>query len=168
VLHRRWRMLVTVGVAGLAAALLAILVDYLVETEEGQIPVGIASGLGPLTTEGFPSVAGVGVVAAMLTAAAPWLSRRWRRAGWVLVVGLATTRFLASPVSFASVQAALIGWLCGAAVLVAMGAPSRRPTASAVMDSLAGVGLPLSRLERAGVDARGSTPYFAVGTDGAK
>src|SRR5262245_43360056 len=40
VVQRRWRMLVTVGVAGLAAALLAILLDDLVETDEGQIPVG--------------------------------------------------------------------------------------------------------------------------------
>jgi undecaprenyl-diphosphatase len=36
----------------------------------------------------------------------------------------------------------------------------------AVVSGLAGVGLGLQRLERAGVDARGSTPYFGVGTDG--
>ena len=32
-----------------------------------------------------------------LTAAAPWLSRRWRRAGWALLVGLVVTRFLRDP-----------------------------------------------------------------------
>jgi undecaprenyl-diphosphatase len=36
------------------------------------------------------------------------------------------------------------------------------------MDGLAAVGLPLTRLEQAGVDARGSTPYFGVGADGSK
>lgn len=36
------------------------------------------------------------------------------------------------------------------------------------MDGLAAVGLPVTRLEQAGVDARGSTPYFGVGADGSK
>jgi undecaprenyl-diphosphatase len=52
--------------------------------------------------------------------------------------------------------------------LVVGGAPSRRPTTQAVIDGLDAVGLPVQRLERAGVDARGSTPYFGVGADGAK
>ena len=38
----------------------------------------------------------------------------------------------------------------------------------AVIDGLDAVGLPVQRLERAGVDARGSTPYFGVGADGTK
>jgi undecaprenyl-diphosphatase len=83
-----------------------------------------------------------------------------------LLLGLMIVRFLATPVSFDSVEAAILGWLAGAAVLVALGAPSRRPTMDAVVSGLAGVGLGLQRLERAGVDARGSTPYFGVGTDG--
>jgi undecaprenyl-diphosphatase len=82
----------------------------------------------------------------------------------VLVVGLVVTRFIASPVSFDSLEAALLGWVMGAVVLVAAGAPSRRPTDAAVIEGLAGVGLGLRSLERAGVDARGSTPYFGVGT----
>src|SRR5215831_9558634 len=36
------------------------------------------------------------------------------------------------------------------------------------MDGLAQVGRPMRTLERAGVDARGSTPYFGVGSDGTK
>ena len=38
------------------------------------------------------------------------------------------TAFVDSPVSFDAVLAAAVGWLVGAAVLVAAGAPSRRPT----------------------------------------
>jgi len=93
------------------------------------------------------------------------LSRRWRRAGWVFVAALMVTRVLASSVSFDSVEAAVIGWLSGAAVLVALGGPSRRPPADAVLEGLSSVGLELSRLDRAGVDARGSTPYFGVACD---
>ena len=76
------------------------------------------------------------------------------------------TAFLNSPVSFAWLGAAITGWVSGAAVLVALGAPSRRPTSEAVVSGLASVGLPVRQLRRAGVDARGSTPYFGVAEGG--
>ena len=121
---------------------------------------------GPLSSDGFPTVWGIAGVAAALTAAAPWLSRGWRRAGWVLLVGMMVTDLLTSPVSFAWLGAAVVGWVSGAAVLVALGAPSRRPTWQAVVDGLSSVGLPLQQLNQAGVDARGSTPYFGVAEGG--
>ncbi len=78
------------------------------------------------------------------------------------------TGFVDSPVSFESILALAVGWLSGAAVLVAAGAPTRRPTSQAVIDGLAIVGLPVQELQQAGVDARGSTPYFGVGVDGSR
>ena len=165
---RRWRMLVTVAVAGALAVVLVGWLDSLVGTDRGRDLVELDADLGPVTTEGFVSTAGIAAVAAILAAAAPWLGRRWRRAGWALTVGLVVTAFVHAPVSFDSVLAVVVGWFCGAAVLVASGAPSRRPTRQAVMDGLAAVGLPVTRLEQAGVDARGSTPYFGVGADGSK
>jgi undecaprenyl-diphosphatase len=83
-----------------------------------------------------------------------------------LLVGLMVTRFVATPVSFDSLEAALIGWLCGAGVLALMGAPSRRPTTESVIAGLADVGMAVQQLDRAGVDARGSTPYFGVSAGG--
>jgi undecaprenyl-diphosphatase len=166
--HRRWRMLVTVAIAALAAGVLVAVLDAAVGDTQGSATVDVAVDLGPPSTDGFPTSAGIGVVTAALTAAAPWLSRRWRRAGWALVIGLVATRLLTSPVSFEPISAAAVGWLCGAAVLVAMGAPARRPTIGAVIDGLAAVGLPVEHLEKAGVDARGSTPYFGTGTDGTR
>ena len=53
-------------------------------------------------------------------------------------------------------------------MVVLLGGPSRRPTGAAIADGLARVGVPLTRLEQASLDARGSTPYFAVGADGQK
>jgi undecaprenyl-diphosphatase len=164
--RQRWQMLVTVVVAGVLGGVLYALLGGVVQPADGDAPVVVDTRLGGIGEEGFPTAAGIAVVAAVLTAAAPWLSRRWRRAGWALLLGLMIVRFLATPVSFDSVEAAILGWLAGAAVLVALGAPSRRPTMDAVVSGLAGVGLGLQRLERAGVDARGSTPYFGVGTDG--
>jgi hypothetical protein len=166
--RQRWAMLGTVVVAGLAAGLLVQLLNDLVGVDTGSAPVEVDTALGPLADEGFPTAIGVGVVGAVLTAAAPWLSRDWRRAGWALLVGLMLTRFLATPVSFDSLEAALLGWTVGAGVLVAFGAPSRRPPTQAVVDGLAGVGLDLSSLTAASVDARGSTPYFGAAPDGSK
>ena len=165
---RRWRMLATVAAAGLLAAMLVTLLDSLIDTDSGRTLVDVGVDLSPLSDRGFPSTAGVAAIFGVLTAAAPWLGRRWRRAGWPLIAGLTVTGFVDSPVSFDSILALAVGWLSGAAVLVAVGAPTRRPTTQAVIDGLRAVGVPLQRLERAGVDARGSTPYFGVGADASK
>src|ERR671917_1303194 len=165
VYRQRWRMLVTVGVAGLLAAGLFVLVDDLVRPDDGGDPVDVGVDAGPVAAEGFPTAPGIAVAAAVPPPPAPLLNRRWRRAGWVLLVGLLLTRFLATPLSFDSLEAALVGWLAGAGVLVALGAPSRRPTRDAVVAGLSAVDLAVRRLDPASVDARGSTPYFGVTSD---
>ncbi len=141
---RRWRMLGTVAVAAVIAAIAVAVFDV------GSETVGIAA------------------VAGLLTAAAPWLDRRARRAGWVLMLGLIASAFAEPPTPFHVLLAAFVGWLVGAAVLVLAGAPSRRPTMQAVEDGLAAAGVSVGHLGRAGVDARGSTPYLGVETDGSR
>ena len=163
---RRWRLLVTVVLAAAVAELLVVIGLALIERDEGRTLVDVGANVGPLSNDGFPTVWGVGAVAAALTAAAPWMSRGWRRAGWALLLGTMFSAFIDSPVSFAWLWSAVVGWVAGAAVLVAVGAPSRRPTAQGVIDGLRRVGLPLHELRQAGVDARGSTPYFGVGENG--
>jgi undecaprenyl-diphosphatase len=164
--HGRLRLLVTASVAALVALGLAVLLSTFA-TGSGEAVVNVDNGLvGPLTAAGFPSASGVAVVTAILTAAAPWLSRRWRRLGWLLVMGVILTRFLSSPVSFDSFRNALVGWVAGAGVLVLLGGPRRHPSGRSLAEGLAAVGVPLARLEQASVDARGSTPYFAMGADG--
>jgi undecaprenyl-diphosphatase len=161
-----WRMLLTVLAAAILGGVLVVLLDGIVDVRDGALVTKLSTGLGPATDPLFPSVGGVGVATAVVTAAAPWLSRGWRRWAWLLVFGLAFTRFVASPLSFDSLQALLIGWVAGAAVLVLLGAPTRRPTAAAIAQGLELNGLPMADLQPASVDARGSTPYFGVGQDG--
>jgi undecaprenyl-diphosphatase len=123
---------------------------------------------GPLSDASFPGAGVVAAVAAGVTATAPWTQRRWRRAGWVLVFALALARFGVAPVSFDTALALSAGWVGGAAAVVALGAPTQRPTRGQVAAGLSAVGVPLASLEKAGVDARGSTPYFGETTDGRK
>ena len=79
--HGRLRLLVTASVAALVALGLAVLLSTFA-TGSGEAVVNVDNGLvGPLTAAGFPSASGVAVVTAILTAAAPWLSRRWRAGG---------------------------------------------------------------------------------------
>jgi glycosyltransferase 2 family protein len=166
-IRHRWPAVSTIVCAGVLAAVLVVLLDGVASVDHGGTLVPDLD-LGPLSAGWFPSAVGIAVLAALLTATAPWSSRRWRRLGWLAVVGLTLTRFLASSVSFDSLRAVLIGWFAGGATLVALGAPLRRPTAGTISAGLAAVGLPLASIEPAGVDARGSTPYFAVGSDGGK
>jgi hypothetical protein len=165
--RRRWRLVATATMAAIVAGLLAALLGWLFPTDAGQDLVDTSIDAGPLTdTDGIPLAVTLAAGIAVLTAAAPWLSRRWRRAGSALAAGLIITCAVEVPLSFDALWGASAGWLAGSAVLVLIGAPSRRPTPQAVIDGLARVGLRLRRIEQAGVDARGSTPYFAVGEDG--
>ena len=162
---RRFRALATVALAAAVAIGLFALIDEVVRAEEAAI-VDLPEIHGRLTEEDFPTAAGVAITAALVTAGAPWLDRRWRRAAWTLVVLTTVSRFLTAPLSFESLVAVLTGWVAGSAALLALGAPVRRPTIAGVVAALRAVGVPVASLERAGVDARGSTPYFGATDEG--
>jgi undecaprenyl-diphosphatase len=162
---RRWRAAATVVLAGAAGAVLFLLVEGWIDERRPAVVV-LDDVAGPLTSDGAVTTVSLAVQAGALAAAAPWLSRRYRRIGWALVVATALVRFVAAPVSGLALAAAVSGWTAGALVLVLLGGPVRRPTPDAVRDGLASVGVELASLEPAAVDARGSTPYLGTTTDG--
>jgi undecaprenyl-diphosphatase len=157
----RWRVLLSVTVAAVVAGVLAELTSAV--APEPAAPVVDLDGF---LLADFPASWGLAAASAAVTAAAPWLSRRWRRAGWALVVVLAVSRSLTTDISLDSLRCFLIGWLVGAAAVVVFGGPDRKPRGRAIAAGLAEVGVPLRRLEQASLDARGSTPYFGVAADG--
>ncbi len=106
--HGARAVLTVVVGAGLGAVLVALLSE-LPKVTTGAANIELTSWLGPLTDAGFPSPYAIAVMAGALTAGAPWLSRGWRRWGWVAVAGLVLTRFLVAPTSFDSVRSALFG-----------------------------------------------------------
>jgi undecaprenyl-diphosphatase len=137
--RHRWAAAVTAVLAATLAALLTVVLSDLVDTDHGSTVAVPGGDLGALTSGWFPTA-----------------------------VGFVLTRTLVSAISFGSLQAVLIGWFAGAAALVILGAPARRADAASISAGLAAVGFPLASIEPASVDARGSTPYFAVTSDGCR
>jgi glycosyltransferase 2 family protein len=115
---------------------------------------------------GFPS-GHVAVAAALATAAGPHLGRTGRRVTWAVVAVVAVARmYVGAHLPVDVVGGAALGWLVGAAVHLLWGAPGGQPRAPAVQAALEGAGLRPFEVTRAGVDARGSTPFFATAGDG--
>ena len=126
--------------------------------------------LGRLGDAQFPSATGLAVAAAVFTRrralAVPPQSPD--RLG-LLMVSSACRRFVAARCPPTSSLALLWGWTAGAAAIVALGAPQRRPTADTPSwTGCAGIGVEVTTCEPAAVDARGSTPYFGATPDGTR
>ena len=136
----------------------------------GQRPRDLAAGAGqwPWLTGG--SLAGPALLAAAVAvtvAAAPWLSRPWRRAAWVTLWLAAVVRLItgtASPME--AVVAFAAGVTAGAGVLVLFGVPDRRIGPEGIAAALGSAGLPVTSVEPAGVEAKGSRPFVAAAGDG--
>jgi glycosyltransferase 2 family protein len=163
--QRRWVLVVSALVAVAGALALLVLLGPVIDVGATRV-TDIDESRILIDPSETPSAAVLAAVTAIVTAGAPWISRRWRRAGWALVILFALVRSLGAPVSAETPAALLAGWVAGAATVVLIGAPSRRPTRSSIIDGLALGGVPLARLEPASVDARGSTPYFGETRDG--
>ena len=79
--YRRFRVLATVAGGFAAAAALMAGITYLAGPGGSALPAGLRQGSW-LAGAGFPDPAVLAGLAAVAVAAAPWLSRPWRRAAW--------------------------------------------------------------------------------------
>src|ERR1019366_8176225 len=128
-------VLVTVaGGFAAAAALMAGITDLAGPGGSAALPAGLRQGSW-LTGAGFPDPAVLAGLAAVAVAAAPWLSRPWRRAAW----------------------AALL--LIGAARLITGGAAPAPPGVAAARGA---GGVPVSQVTGPLRHAKGSRPFQAV------
>jgi undecaprenyl-diphosphatase len=103
---------------------------------------------------------------AVVTVGKPWLTRRWRRTGDLSIVALAVTMAIAGGGVSELLLALSLGGCTAAVVLVALGAPNRRPTAMTISASLQAAGIDVEHLElRRAVGGR-SQLYRARTPDG--
>jgi glycosyltransferase 2 family protein len=165
--YRRFRLLAClVAGAVLAGAALAGFV-YLAG---GERPRALAAGAGSWWWLTGASLLGPALLAAAVAgtvAAAPWLSRPWRRTAWIALWLTAAARLItgtASPLEV--VLAFATGVTIGAGVLVLFGVPDRRIGPGEIAAALGSAGLPVTCVEPAAVEAKGSRPFIADAGDG--
>jgi undecaprenyl-diphosphatase len=165
--HRRFRLLggLTAGAAAAGAGLAAIL--YLAGD---QHPHGVTAAAGHgslLASAAIPGPALLAAAAAVTVAAAPWLSRPWRRTAWITLGAAAGARLITGTVLPAELILALAtGVTVGAGVLVAFGVPDRRIGPDGIAAALLSAGLSVSCAEAAHIQAKGSRKFVAVTGDG--
>ncbi|MCZ7533738.1 MAG: flippase-like domain-containing protein [Acidimicrobiia bacterium] len=182
--HKRWRSLALAGIAVIASlAILWLVKTYLVSTfstpnllstQPAWIcgPDRASRGLldcivVPPLSNPLLRFGSLVSLTAFFSTIAPHLTHRWKRYAWIAIALFATTRvilYLDAPVD--ELLAIGIAYAMGAAVLLMFGEPDRRPRGFDVAEGLERVGLRLAFLQRAGVDARGSMPYFGIRSDG--
>jgi uncharacterized protein (TIRG00374 family) len=143
--QQRWRRLALV-IAGAAAGVIAfVLVDLYLDLP-GRLEDAVSTSTWVTSTR-FPSLAYVAGAAGATMVGKPWLSRSYRRASdWaiaalVLIVAIAGTAGVVP-----LVLAVSVGFVGGAAILVAFGAPNRRPAPAAIVQVLRDAGIDVSHL----------------------
>lgn len=168
-ISRRYRLFGYLFLAQFAATLLMLGAEALVDRDESQRVVNELAeraGIEAATTSG---AVGIATMSAAFIVLAPFVSRRWRRTG-VLVISTVTllTIIVSLRLPADALLALPLGALCGTLVLLVLGRPDRRPTLDAIRSALRDAGLPATEVRQAKVDARGSTPYFATLENGSE
>lgn len=165
--YRRFRVLATVAGGFAAAAALMTGISYLAgPAGSAALPAGLREGSW-LTGAGFPDPAVLAGLAAVAVAAAPWLSRPWRRAAWAVLLLIGVARLITGGLlPMQLVLALAAGVTVGAGLLVAFGVPDRRMGPIGVAAALRAGGVPVSQVTGPVRHAKGSRPFQAVTADG--
>ncbi len=167
--RRRFRLLAGLAAGAVAAAVLAEGIFVLIGAKRpAALTAHLAHGSW-LVGAAFPAPALFASAAAVVVAAAPWLSRPWRRAAWLTLLLAAAARLLAGTVlPMQLILALATGVTVGAAVLVAFGVPDRRIGPGEIAAALRRAGLPVTSVRPAEVGIKGSRKFAAVTTDGGR
>ena len=165
--YRRFRVLATVAGGFAAAAALMAGITYLAGPGgSASLPAGLRQGSW-LAGAGFPDPAVLAGLAAVAVAAAPWLSRPWRRASWATLLLIGAARLVTGGLlPLQLVLALAAGVTVGAGLLVAFGVPDRRMGPAGVAAALRAGGVPVSQVTGPLRAAKGSRPFQATTGDG--
>jgi glycosyltransferase 2 family protein len=145
VAQRRWRRSIGLAVAAAAGVGFFVLIDRAVGVA-GPVPEALDDDSWLISSR-FPSPSYLAAVAAATIVGKPWLTRAWRRATDRALLFLLLTMIIAGTSGLAELLLAVTtGSLVGAGVLVAVGAPNRRPSPQAVAEGLRRSGLDVTAL----------------------
>ncbi len=164
---RRRRLALDLVLSGALAWLLVRWLKTVIGRERPVLVIDDVVARGTLPANlGFPS-GHAAVASALATAAGPYVSPRTGRILWIVVwlVGLARV-YVGAHFPLDVIGGIALGWAVGAAVRLALGSPSTRPSPEAVEQALETAGIRPARVYTPSVDARGSAPFFAEVEDG--
>ena len=145
----RVRMALAVGWSGAVAWLLVELLHVLVRARAIDVTLlaGSLHGSGTQSFQ-FPSLH-VAVIAALATAAAPYVTGAERYGSWVLVVAVAVTDLHeGTNLPLGVFAGAVLGWGVGTVLHLVLGAPGRRTAEPSVQVALSQVGVVPERVTR--------------------
>ena len=167
ILLRRFRLLGYLVVGNVASsALVGAAVEWLDRAAPPKVVNELAARAGVHLDEAFTPSA-LSALAASFVILAPFMSRRWRRAGAVILGLFVLLQLVLSVQLSGEVFLALaIGAATGSAVLLVFGRPDQHPTMAAITSSLAASGLTVDRLSPTRITHRGERAYFASLSDG--
>jgi uncharacterized membrane protein YbhN (UPF0104 family)/serine/threonine-protein kinase RIO1 len=115
----------------------------------------------------FPSSTYLAGATAVFVAGSPWLSRAWRRAGWIFIAATVAARVLsATEVPLRIGMMLTLGAASGSLALLAFGAPRRRIDVATVAESTEAAGLGIADIETYGDVDHGVPKFTGVGPDG--
>jgi glycosyltransferase 2 family protein len=165
--YRRYRLLASLACGAVLAS--AVLIGT-IQLAGGQRPRALAAVGGqwswltgaPLISPALGAAAVAGTVAA-----APWLSRPWRRTAWIALWLAAVARLITGTATPLEVVVAFAtGVTVGAGALLLFGVPDRRIGPRGIAAALGSAGLPVARVSPAAVEAKGSRAFVATAADG--
>ena len=165
--HRRFRRLAGLAAGAVTAGAVLAGILYLAGDKHPHTVTAAAGHSSWLASAAFPGPALLAAAVAVTVAAAPWLSRPWRRTAWIALAAVGTARLVTGTILPAELVLAFAsGVTVGAAVLVAFGVPDRRIGPEGIAAALRSAGLPVASVEPARVVTKGSRPFVAVTDDG--
>ena len=161
---RRRRLARDLFLAGLVAGVVGAIMASVIDSQSLSDFFDEVTRLGNAPT--FPLVR-LALVTAVVSAAAPYVTRPTRRVGRVLVLVLAmSAMYLGTSYPTGILAALFLGWGAAALVHLAFGSPGGRPTAPQVTDSLAELGVAASDVHLDPVQPTGAALFLATSDHG--
>lgn len=147
---RSRRLLAWLAATVVVASAMTFGIDLLLADNRVEVLAGVSSAQERfLADPAFPSSGLMAGVTAGLIFGSPWLTDRWRRAGWITVALLVVERVAFSADPSVDVVAAIgMGIAVGAAVLLIRGAPSLEPSGRELVTALRDAGVEPLRVEQ--------------------
>jgi glycosyltransferase 2 family protein len=165
---RRWRELVMLVVGMAVAAVVSRFVGEAVLWVSRPEVRAVFDELPSEVTRRGPTDSAVAAVSAALALTRQWIPSTSRRLVLALYLGwlVASIITVTAPPHLGLVLDIGIGLVAGSAVALVAGTPSLQPGRDQLVEGLARSGVEIASLDRADVDARGSTPWEGVTTEG--